>query len=75
MCLDSLKKNRNWVLWISGFFGIVSLISLILVVVNSPITAFGITFDRNLHILRFVVTGMLSYLLLRYWGKAQRKRR
>lgn len=75
MCLAYLKKNRNWALWLSGFFGASALSALGLAVLNQPITAFGITLDRNLYLARFIVTGAIAYLLLHYWSKAQGKRR
>ncbi len=75
MCLDSLKKNRNWALWLSGLFGAVSLGSLALAILNQPLTILGIALDRNIYLIRFVITAAISCLLLHYWGKAQRKRR
>ena len=75
MCIGYLKKNRNWALWLSGFSGASALSALGLAVLNQPITAFGITLDRNLYLIRFIVLGLLAYLLLRYWGKAQAKQR
>ena len=71
--LALLKKNRNWALWLSGFFGIGSLSNLVLAIMNAPIVTFGITLDRNIYLLRFVVHGIISYLLLRYWEAAQVK--
>ena len=75
MCLAYLKKNRNWALWLSGFFSAVALSSLVLAIINLPLKVFGMTLDRNLYFIRFAVLGLLAYLLLRYWGKAQAKQR
>lgn len=74
MCWAHLKKNRNWALWLSGFFGAGALTNLGLAVLNQPITAFGVTLDRNLYALRFLVHGFIAYVLLLYWGKAQKKK-
>ena len=70
-----LKKNRNWALWLSGFFGAGALTNLGLAFLGQPITAFGVTLDRNLYVLRFAVHGFIAYLLLHYWGMAQERKR
>ena len=75
MCFGYLKKNRNWALWLSGFFGAGALTNLGFAIINQPLTVFGITLDRNLYLARFLIHGAIAYLLLHYWGKAQRKRR
>ncbi len=73
MCLEQLKKNRNWALWLSGFFGSVSLSSLVFALTSSTMTIFGVPISRNLLLLRFVVTAAASYLLIAYWAKASGK--
>lgn len=52
-----------------------ALSALFLAIVNQPINVLGITVDRNLYLLRFVLSGAIAYLLLHYWGKAQEKRK
>jgi len=75
MCYSYLKKNRNWALWLSGFFGATAISNLFLALINQPITFMGIVLDRNLYLLRFAIQSVLAYVFIHYWGKAQRKGR
>ncbi|MBI2971838.1 MAG: hypothetical protein HYY37_05455 [Candidatus Aenigmarchaeota archaeon] len=63
-----MKKDRTVALWFSGGFGLIGIWHVLMVLLGIDVSfpGLGVTLDKSLHLLIFVLFGAVSVLLYRY---------